>query len=97
MAILFFKELLEVLKRDSIALLMLSIVSRVFHLQTVVCQVDVFVVQVLGLVLEARGTDVADIAEEEVLIAQRNGPHPNIKLPTSVQKWPLKVFLYDPV
>lgn len=51
--VLLLEELLELLQGDRVALLVLPVVLRVLHLQAVVRQVDVLVVQVLRLVLEA--------------------------------------------
>ena len=76
---------------------MFTIGFWVFHLQTIICQVDVFVMQVSSVVLDARCPDVSDVTEEEVLIAQCNGPDADIELSALVEKWPLEILLDHPV
>lgn len=58
---------------------------------------NVFILQIFSVVLAAWRADVSSVAEEKIVIAERNGPNSNIELTTLVQKRSLKILLNDPV
>ena len=97
MAMLLVEELLKLLDGDRVALFVLSIVLLVLHLQAVVCQVDVLILQISRVIFITRRPNVPNIAKEEVLVVQGHGPHADVELPAPVQEWPLQVLLYNPV
>lgn len=53
--------------------------------------------QVFSFVLKAGGSDVTDVAEKEILVAEGNGPDSDIKFPAPVKEGSFQIFLNDPV
>ena len=57
---------------------------------------DKFVFEIGGIVEETRCPQVANIAEEEIFVAECNGPDTNVEFSLFVKEWSLYVFLNDP-
>lgn len=76
---------------------MFAIVCSVLHLQAVISQVDVLVLQVVCVVLAARCSDVPYVAKEEVVVAEGQAPHADVELSALVKKRSLQILLNHPV
>ena len=86
----------ELVERDVVALLMLTVIALVLHLQAVVGQMYIFVFQIARVVKTGRA-EIAVVKEIKVLLAGSEAPDTDVKLTTLVEKWLLDVFLNNPV